>query len=416
MYTVTITTDSFPTIPTKNSSIPETNIAQEKLPALISVSDFEKHAVKKLSTMAYGYYAGGSEDEISLRANERMFDKLFFLPRVMVDVSTIDLKVSILGETIASPILIAPTAMHKLADPEGEKATARACVRKGTIMLLSSTSSTSVEDVAEAMRVELKSLNQKSSKIPLWFQLYALKDTKATLRMVERAIAAGCSCIVVTVDFPLSGKRENNRRNAFVYPQGVQPEMFAEVFEANQEAKSKYSEVSQFVGTLYSNTLRWEFLTWLKSVTTLPLVVKGVLRPSDAVLAAKHGAACVIVSNHGARQLDSAAPPILALAPIVRALRENGFRNLPVLMDGGLRRGRDIMKAIALGASAVCIGRPVLWGLAQGGDKGVEKVLDVLDEELFLAMSLTGCTNVHAVHNTPNLVITEHQLLAECRL
>jgi len=347
----------------------------------VSVLDFEAIARETLSGQAYDYYAGGALDEVTLRENRAAYDRLSLAYRVLVDVSRRDLTTSVLGQPVSMPVLVAPTAFHRLATPDGEMATARAAGAVGTIMILSTLSTTPVEAVVSA------------ASGPVWFQLYVYRDRKATEGLVRRAEAAGCRALVLTVDAPLLGRRERDVRNRFSLPPGIVvanllPEGYGEVPPAIAD-----SGLAAYVASFLDPSLTWGDVAWLRSLTKLPILVKGIVRPDDALRAADAGAAGVVVSNHGGRQLDTAPATIDVLPEIADALAAHGHR-IEVLMDGGVRRGTDILKALALGARAVLVGRPVLWGLAAGGDAGAANVLRLLRSELDLAMALAGAPTI----------------------
>jgi 4-hydroxymandelate oxidase len=343
----------------------------------VNVFDFETIAREKLSREAYDYYAGGAHDEVSVRGNRAAYDRLSIAYRVLVDVSRRDMATSILGQPVAMPMLVAPTAFHRMATPEGEVATARAAGAAGTAMILSTLSTSTVESVVAA------------ATGPIWFQLYVYRDRQATEGLVRRAEAAGCRALVLTVDAPLLGRRERDVRNLFRLPPGLAvanllPEGYGDMPPAAAD-----SGLAAYVASFLDPSLSWRDVAWLRSITSLPLLVKGIVRPDDALRAADSGVAGIVVSNHGGRQLDTSPATLDVLPEIVDSLDAHGHR-IEVLMDGGVRRGTDVMKALALGARAVLIGRPVLWGLAAEGEAGVVSVLRLLRDELDLAMALAG--------------------------
>lgn len=347
----------------------------------INLFELEAIAREKLSREAYDYYASGAHDEVTLRENRAAYDRLALSYRVLVDVSRRDPSTTVLGQPVAMPVLVAPTAFHRLAVPEGEIATARAAGAAGTVMILSTLSNTPVEEVVAA------------SSGPVWFQLYVYRDRKATEGLVRRAEAAGCRALVLTVDAPLLGRRERDVRNRFRLPPGLTvanllPEGYGELPPAVAD-----SGLAAYVASLLNPAMSWRDVAWLRSLTTLPLLVKGIVRPDDALRAAEAGAAGLVVSNHGGRQLDTAPATIDVLPEIADALAAHGH-NLEVLMDGGIRRGTDILKALALGARAVLVGRPILWGLAANGEAGAAWALRHLRDELDLAMALAGTPTV----------------------
>ncbi len=345
---------------------------------LISLLDFEERARQRLSKMACDYYAGGASDEITLRENHAAYERISLKPRVLRDISRRDLTTTVLGEEISMPILVAPTAFHQMAHPEGEVATARAAGEAGTVMILSTLSTCSLEDVlAEASG-------------PVWFQLYIYKDRGATLSLVERAESAGCRAIAVTVDAQIWGHRERDTRNRFRLPKGMSMKNLAPSGKGKFPAGKGGSGLARYVTWQFDQALTWKDIEWICAHTRLPVVLKGVLHPEDARLAADHGAAGVIVSNHGGRQLDTVPATVDVLAEIVAAVDGR----VEVFVDGGIRRGTDVVKAIALGAKAVGVGRPIVWGLAVDGDQGVKRVLEILRREFDLAMALCGCAKV----------------------
>ena len=348
----------------------------------VNVFDFEALAREKLSREAYDYYAGGAHDEVSLRGNRAAYDRLSLAYRVLVDVSRRDLTTSVLGQPVAMPVLVAPTAFHRLADPEGEVATVRAAGAAGTVMILSTLSTSTIESVVDA------------ASGPVWFQLYVYRDRKATEGLVRRAEAAGCRALVLTVDAPLLGRRERDVRNRFTLPPGLTvanllPEGYGDIPPALAD-----SGLAAYVSSFLDPALTWRDVAWLRSITELPVLVKGIVRPDDAVRAAEAGVAGIVVSNHGARQLDTSPATIDVLPEVADALTAHGHQRVEVLMDGGVRRGTDILKALALGARTVLVGRPVLWGLAAGGEAGAARVLRLLRDELDLAMALAGAPTV----------------------
>jgi len=342
----------------------------------LNVRDFERIARERLSPEAWDYYASGANDEVTLRANEAAYDRIPVHYRVLVDVAHRDPRTEVLGHSIRMPILVAPTAFHKLAHPEGEVATAGAAGRAGTIMTLSTLSNSKVEEVVPA------------SSGPVWFQLYVYRDRAATEALVARVEAAGARALVLTVDAPLLGRRERDVRNRFRLPEGLTIENMLSA--GTLPDVDHDSGLAAYFSTLLDPSLGFRDIEWLRSITKLPVLVKGIVRPDDARRAVDHGAAGIVVSNHGGRQLDGSPATIDALPGVVEAVDGR----CEVLVDGGIRRGTDVLKALARGAQAVLVGRPVLWGLAADGEAGVAGVLDLLREELDLAMALAGCPTV----------------------
>jgi 4-hydroxymandelate oxidase len=344
-------------------------------PEPVNVADYETLARERLDPGAWGYLAGGAEDELTLAENVAAFRRLRLLPRVLVDVSRVEPATTLLGDRVSFPVLLAPTAFQTLAHPDGELASARAAAAAGTISVVSTMSSYPLEEVARA------------AAGPKWFQLYCYRDRQVTRRLVQRAEGAGYRAICLTADLPRVGHRERDLRNRFVLPPGVRPRNFAEFIDLEGGSQQVFFE---YIQGLVDPSLTWEVVDWLCGETRLPVLVKGILRPDDARRAVDHGASGVIVSNHGGRQLDGVPATIEALPGVVEAV---GGR-VPVLMDGGIRRGTDVLKAIALGAGAVLVGRPYLWGLAVEGEAGVRRVLELLRAELELALALAGCPSL----------------------
>jgi 4-hydroxymandelate oxidase len=343
--------------------------------APLNVREYEAAARERLPQMAYDYYAGAADDEVTLDLNRAVYERILLRPRVLVDVSRIDTSLELLGHRLRFPILLAPTAFQRLAHPEGELATARAARAAGTLFMMAGTlSTTSVEDTAAAVGG------------PFWLQVYVFRDRGLTQHLVERARAAGCSALCLTVTFPVAGNRERDAHNGFALPQGLDMANFRGLEQARFPG-THGSGLAAFVAHQFDPSLTWEAVEWLREMSGLPVLVKGVVTAEDARLAADHGAAGIIVSNHGGRQLDTAEPTLRALPRVIEGVEDR----LPVLVDGGIRRGTDVLKALALGARATLIGRPYLWGLATGGQAGVERVIALLRAELERAMALTGC-------------------------
>lgn len=353
---------------------------------LLSVRDVERAAADRLTGMAYDYYASGARDEITLEENAAAYRRIQLRYRVLRDVSECRLSASLLGAEVDLPILIAPTAFHRLACEEGELATARAARRAGTILILSTLSTTGMEAVI------------REAGGPVWFQLYVYRDRGATEALVRRAEAAGAAAIVLTVDAQVWGVRERDVRNRFALPDGLALPNLSGALAGVGGARED-SGLSTYVNELFDPSLSWADLEWLAGITDLPVLVKGIVHPDDGRLAVEHGAAGVIVSNHGGRQLDTSVATIDALPDVADAVRAaNGpGAHRPVLVDGGIRRGTDVLKAIASGADAVCVGRPILWGLAVDGEAGAARVLELLEAELENAMQLCGLTTIDQV-------------------
>lgn len=326
----------------------------------VNVSEYEALAQARMEPGAWDFFQGGSDDEVTLRECRTAFEHIRLRPCMLVDTSKLDVSTAVLGTPVSIPVLVAPTAYHCLAHPEGECATAQGVGTARTLMIVSTFSTRSIEEIAAA------------ASGPLWFQLYTYRGLDIPAQLVRRAEAAGYRAIVVTVDTPQLGKRERDIRNNFKLPAHVRP------------ANVVFDEDESYIPA--PTVLTWDSLDWLRGITSLPLLLKGVLTAEDAVMAVERGVQGIIVSNHGGRQLDTAITSIEALPEIVEAVAGR----CEVYVDGGIRRGTDILKALALGARAVLVGRPVLWGLAVNGAQGVQQVLEILRAELELAMILSG--------------------------
>ncbi|MEY2563270.1 MAG: 4-hydroxymandelate oxidase [Verrucomicrobiota bacterium] len=344
---------------------------------LLNVADYARAARDKLSGGVLDYYEGGALDEITLRENTAAWERLKLYYRVLAGVGERDLSTTVLGRAISMPIVVAPTAFHRLACDEGEVAAARAAEAAGTLFILSSLSNTAMEAVFA------------SAASPRWFQLYIYKDRAITNDLVQRAEVAGAEAIVLTVDAPGLGTRERDARNSFRLPDGLA------VANLTPLGKGKMPEVrgsglAAYVRENFKADLGFDDLDWLCRSTRLPVVVKGVCRGDDARRAVEHGAKAVVVSNHGGRQLDTAPATREVLPHVLDAAGDL----CEIYVDGGIRRGSDVLKAIALGARAVLVGRPILWGLTVGGEQGATQVLEILRRELDEAMLLCGCTQL----------------------
>jgi (S)-2-hydroxy-acid oxidase len=359
----------------------------------VCVDDIREIASLKFDRNAHGYFFSGAEDEQSLRDNVAAFKRYRLRPRFLRNVSHVSTRTSVLGEEISFPVCVAPTGLQCMAHPDGERATARACTNLKTCMVLSSGSTTSIEDVGTASGGGLR-----------WFQLYILKNRDLTLELIKRAELSGYKALVVTIDAPVVGKRYADVRNKFFLPPHlVQVNYSYKGVLTDPTAVHKGSDSPQhsFTCDLFDSTITWKDIDWVKSVSSLPVVLKGILSSEDALLAVNHGLNGIIVSNHGGRQLDGVPATIEVLKEIVDAVSNR----CEVYLDGGVRRGTDVLKALALGARAVFIGRPVIWGLAYNGQEGVEKVLQILKDEFKLAMMLSGCTTVPTI--TSKLLVKE---------
>lgn len=356
--------------------------AAPSLAACACIADLEAIAKRRLPRAHYDYYAGGAEDELTLDANRAAFQKVFIRPRALVDVSRIDTETTALGTPISMPIMVAPTAYQKLAHPDGELATARAAGQSKTLMVASTIATCDLESIARA------------ATGPLWFQLYVQPERGLSRDLARRAEAAGYRALCLTVDTPRLGRRERDVRNAFTLPPGIRMMNFeGGRGDMPRRAPPGTSAMAAYSAMLLDPSLTWDAIAWLQSETKLPIVVKGIISAEDAKLAVESGADAVVVSNHGGRQLDACEPTLAALPHVVEAVSGR----VEVYLDGGVRRGTDVVKALALGARAVLVGRPVIWGLAADGQAGVHRALEMLREELVLALQLTGCPRVEGL-------------------
>ncbi len=338
------------------------------LAMVVSLHEFEPYAAESMAPSAYAYVAGGSWDELSLVEAEAAWRRRRLRPRVLVDVSRVDPSTTLLGAPAAFPVATAPMAAHRLAHPEAEVATARGAAAAGVPFTLSTMSSCSIEEVAEAAPDGVR-----------WFQLYTQADSGRSRSFVERAAAAGYSAVVLTVDLPVLGYRERDRKHGFDLPVPL-----------GNFGKSADIENLE---TALAASLTWDDLEQIRSWSSLPLVLKGITTGEDARLAVEHGADAIVVSNHGARQLDRVAAPVDVLEEVVVAVDGRS----EIWVDGGVRRGLDIAIALALGARGVLIGRPILWALAAGGQAGVERALVILRDEFEIALALLGAPTPAAV-------------------
>jgi isopentenyl diphosphate isomerase/L-lactate dehydrogenase-like FMN-dependent dehydrogenase len=342
----------------------------ERADGPLNVGDYERLAEETLDEASFGYFAGGAGDEHTIRHNREAFDRWRLRPRVLVDVSSVTTETTVLGETLSLPVLASPVAHQRMAHPDGELAVARAAAAAGTIMC--------VPTFAMATPAEIAAAAPDGSR---WYQLYWHPDRGVTKSILDQAREAGCSAIVFTVDLPKLGRRERDLRTGFVldpdYRMGVYGSEFGDLGTLTPATAAE----------LVDPRLSWRDLEWLHETAQLPVIAKGILTAEDAELAATHGCDAVVVSNHGGRQLDRAVATLDALPEIVEAVGDRA----EVLMDGGVRRGEDVAIALALGARAVMVGRPVVWGLAARGEDGVRHVFELLRDELALALALLGC-------------------------
>ena len=350
------------------------------------VTQFEPLARKRLSKMAYDYVRSGGADEISMRENRAGFERLRLSPSVLVDVSEINTRVNLFGGEFESPILLAPVAYHRLYHAEGEIGAARGASAAGAGFVVSTFTTTAIDDIA------------RNTQRPIWFQLYVQRDRGFTKDMVQRAVASGCKAVCLTVDTPVLGNRYGQL--SFGLPKELECVHLRGltlsgpgVSQATQGHKTQRSSIYD---TLFDPSFNWNDLEWLRSVAGVPVILKGVLSAEDGRLAVSCGADAVIVSNHGGRNLDTVPATIDALPRVVEAVAGR----IPVMLDSGIRRGTDVLAALALGAKAVFIGRPYIYGLALGGARGVERVISILRDELERAMALTGRRSIEEIDAT----------------
>lgn len=362
-----------------------------------TISDLRRMARRRLPLPVFDFIDGGAEDEVTLRRNTGDFASLTLRPRALVDVSTRHLATTVLGTPVASPVLFAPCGLARLAHREGELAAARAAAAAGTIFTLSTSSSYSIEEVG------------KAATGPQWFQLYVWKDRDVTRRLVERAREAGHQALCFTVDVPLSGQRERDLRNGMTippkpgprsalhyaqHPRWLQGALLGDPITfrnfLGQSSGNSAVSLGTYVNSMLNPSMCWDDLRWLRTIWDGPLVVKGLMRAEDARTAVDIGAEAVVVSNHGGRQLDGLPSTISVLSEVVDAVGDRA----EVLLDGGVRRGSDVAKALALGARACMVGRPWMFGLAAGGELGATRSMEILTSELDRTMALLGVRDV----------------------
>ncbi len=365
---------------------------------IINIEDLRRLAKKRLPKAVFEFVDGAAHDERTLAANRRDFERIWFAPHVLVDVGERRQAVRVLGQQYSSPFVMGPTGLAGMLWPEGDIATARATAKAGVGYCLSTNSNCSIEQVAAHGRRDF------------WFQLYLQRDREMARTLLDRARAAGCPVLCVTVDLPVQGPRERDERNGFTVPPRLDlenvfdfarhigwlwrmatgPRITFANLERGDGHKSKLTTVAQHIADQFDATVTWKEIDWLKSIWGGPMAVKGILRPDDARLAVEHGADAVIVSNHGGRQLDGASSAVSALPAIVDAV---GGR-VEVLIDGGIRRGSDVVKALALGARACLVGRASLYGLAANGEAGVSRAIEILTKEIDITLALLGQPDV----------------------
>lgn len=350
---------------------------------ILTTDELMEKSKQSLEPAIFDFISGGSGTEWGLSNNLKAFQRHQIIPRVLQQSGTIDTHSTLFGKKLSSPLIIAPCAFHKIASEQGELATAKAAARTDTIFTLSTMSTCSIEDVASA------------STSDKWFQLYIFKNKQITKELVKRAEEAGYRALVVTVDVPAMGMRIKDIRNQFSLPLGIEAVNFKKYGLASLSDKTDGSKVKEHTDQQFDSDLGWDSIDWLRSITRLPIILKGILNPADASEAIKHKIDGIIVSNHGGRQIDSIISPLDALPEIVKTTKNK----IPIIVDGGIRNGEDIFKAIALGANAVMIARPVMWALSVGGEDEVVALLSRLQNEFTLTMRLAGCNTLQIIRD-----------------
>jgi 4-hydroxymandelate oxidase len=361
-------------------------LSAEELAAIWTLDDFERLAPTKMSLPALEYVAGGAGAGFTAAENRHAFNRIKINQRVMVDVSRIDTRLRLLRREHAFPILLAPAAYHKLVHPEGELETVRGADLSEATFVAASFSTVTYEEIRHLARQ------------PLWFQLYVQTDRGFTKELVQRILAAGCEAICVCVDVPVNGPRDRELRAGFQLPAGIERANLAKLGSKIAGGSHRPSGRNIYAATRASD-VTWKDIEWLRSFINVPLLLKGVLNAADASAAADLGCEGIIVSNHGGRSLDT----VPATIDVLPAIAKRVGKRVPVILDGGVRRGIDVFKALALGASAVMIGRPYLYGLAAGGALGVARVVEILRTELEMTMGLAGCTSLSKI--TPDFLL-----------
>jgi L-lactate dehydrogenase (cytochrome) len=362
---------------------------------IVTIEDLRRSARRRLPRAVFDFIDGGAEDESTLRANRSAFQRVTFRPRVLVDVSKRDLSTTVLGASLTAPIILAPTGLAGLIAPRGEILAARAAVRRGLGFTLSTHSMTSIEELAEAVPG------------PKWFQLYVVRDREVTRSLIDRARAAGYTGLCLTADVPVIGQRERDIRNGFTIPPRVTLQnvfdtaqkvpwiinalrgprvTFKNFIDAPGSGRSDAISLGAYAQSLHDPSVSWKDLEWFRSVWQGPMLLKGVMSAEDARVAVEHGVEAIVVSNHGGRQLEGLPSSLEVLPEVAEAVAGRA----DVVFDGGIRRGGDIVKALALGATACMVGRAFLYGLAARGEAGVERALDILVAEMDRAMALLG--------------------------
>jgi 4-hydroxymandelate oxidase len=358
---------------------------------LVSVAGAEGLAAAALPPDVWDFVSGGSGEELTQQANRAALDGVYLVPRVLTAVPSSTAATSLVGCAAPMPVAVAPMAYQRLVHPDGEMGLARACAGAGIPYTAAMLSSTSIEQIAEAGGC-------------IWLQLYWLRDRGVVAELIRRAEAAGCRALVLTVDVPQLGRRLRDLRNGFALPDGVLPANLMGTGSGGPPlpgpSVAGSSAVASHTAATFDPTLSWSDVAWLRDQTSLPLVLKGILHADDASRAAEAGAAAIVVSNHGGRQFDGAVPSITALGWVVEAVAGR----CQVLLDSGVRGGTDVLRALSLGADGVLLGRPALWALAAGGTAGAARLLELLAEELQLAMTLTGCADLAACRSLRTVI------------
>jgi len=352
--------------------------SNDQLP-VADLMQYEPLARQRLSQMAYDYVRSGGSDEITMRENRLAFERLRLAPRVLADVSQLDTRISLFGAELEHPIMLAPIAYHRLYHPEGELGTARGANAAGAVMAVSTFTTTAIDEIA------------RNTRSPIWFQLYVQRDRPFTKDMVQRAVAAGCKAVCLTVDTPVLGCRYGQL--SFGLPSHLE---CVHLRGLDLKKSVPTHSMGGVYDPIFDPSFNWKDLEWLRTVAGVPVLLKGVLSPEDGKRAIDYGVDGIIVSNHGGRNLDLLPATIDALPGIVEAVAGR----LPVLLDSGIRRGTDVLTALALGAKAVFVGRPYIYGLAIAGARGVERVISILRDEFQRAMALTGRRSIAEIDST----------------
>ncbi|MBY0292350.1 MAG: alpha-hydroxy-acid oxidizing protein [Alphaproteobacteria bacterium] len=350
------------------------------LDSILDIREFEYYAQNKLPESITTFFSRGAGHEVTLKENVSAFDRIKLLPRVLRNVAKRSLLTTVLNQPVDFPLLVSPMAFQRLAHPEGEVAVAKAAQAHNIIMAVSTLSTYSLEEITA------------NTKIPPWFQLYIYKDREITKNLVQLAEASGYQGIVLTVDTPIYGKRIKELRTPLTLPPEFEIKNLIAAGLPLKDVSS--SKLAGYLASLLDPSLSWNDITWLQSLTPLPIILKGIMNPKDMQIAIANSVEAVIISNHGGRQLDTT----LSSIEVLKLMKGLGDGKIEIILDGGIRKGIDILKALALGARAVMVGRPILWGLAVGGEEGVKRVLTILKAELDLAMALCGYSSLHQIN------------------